>query len=288
MDPNCKTIIIVFSKKRTLQLKSLFKSIRYYSDINDDEITVIYTTDPNIPYENLFSEFDCSFVVEKDFLKDLHHLIKNSTCKYVLFMVDDLIFRDFFSLRKIETLLDHYQDIECFSLRLGRNIKNDRQPKFELLEDNIIFWNTNRRLGLMWRYFWEVSSSIYRKELVLEYLSKCDPKTVNFPNPLESNYYYWMPSDIGGDIFRRIKRGVRLFGKPKPSRMACFEISKCFTQGVNMVAGRDIEYDNLYDPLTLHQKMLEGLIIDYFSLQKSPNNYPNMGKRLFSLIEETR
>ena len=286
INPKPNTLIIIFSKNRTLQLKSLLKSIRYYSDINDNDINIIYTTVPEITYEHLLSEFDCNFIVQKNFLKDVNSLIETSSCKYVLFMVDDLIFRDSFSLRRVEELLGQHQNIDCFSLRLGRNIENDLPPKFESFEDDILFWDTKPGLGLMWRYFWEVSSSIYRKELVLKYISLCDPRKVNFPNPFESTYYYWIPSDIGGNFLKRFKRGLRLIGKRKPKRMACFEISKCFTQGVNMVAERNIKYNTLYKPLELHKKMLQGYIIDYLSLQDSLNNYPNMGETLFSLMKE--
>ena len=62
-----QTEIVIFSKNRSLQLKSLLRSIRYYSDIEDVEITILYTTIATIPYKDLIQEFGCGFVREQVF-----------------------------------------------------------------------------------------------------------------------------------------------------------------------------------------------------------------------------
>ena len=180
-EPKTKTII--FSKNRTLQLKSLLRSLRENSDMDDAEIDVIYTTEADIPYEPLMSQFACRFVRQGDFLADVREAVAGSDCSYVLFMVDDLICRDTFSLRRVESLLDRRSDIDCFSLRLGRNIQDGAAPDFESVDDDVLVWDTAPSLGRTWRYFWEVSSSLYRRDLVLEYIGRCDPSRGEFPQP---------------------------------------------------------------------------------------------------------
>lgn len=283
-EPKTKTVI--FSKNRTLQLKSLLRSLGENSDIDDAEIDVIYTTEADIPYEPLMSQFACRFVRQGDFLADVREAVEGSDCSYVLFMVDDLICRDTFSLRRVESLLDRRSDIDCFSLRLGRNIQDGAAPDFESVDDDILVWDTKPSLGRTWRYFWEVSSSLYRRDLVLDYIGRCDPHRVSFPNPFESHYYSCMPSHIGGHPVKRLIRGIKTIGVRRRGRMACFERSKCFTQGVNLVAERDIDYQTLFEPRELHDKMEEGFVIDYQSLRQIENTRPNVGSRYFQLVKE--
>ena len=68
--------------------------------------------------------------------------------------------------------------------------------------------------------------------------------------------------------------------------MACFQRSKCFTQGVNLVAERNIDYQTLFEPRELHDKMEEGFVIDYQSLRQIENTRPNVGSRYFQLVKE--
>ena len=66
--------------------------------------------------------------------------------------------------------------------------------------------------------------------------------------------------------------------------MACFERSKCFTQGVNLVAERDIDYRSIASPQELHQKMKDGFIVDYRSIHGVENVWPNTGQKYFRLV----
>ena len=282
------TKVIIFSKNRTLQLKSLLRSLRDNTDMEDAEIDVIYTTEPDIPYEPLMSRFACNFVEQGDFLADVEDAVDKSSCRYVLFMVDDLICRDSFSLRRIETLLERRADIDCFSLRLGRNIDHGNAPSFESVDGDVLVWNTSPILGRTWRYLWEVSASLYRRDLVEEYIGKCDPRKVSYPNPFESRYYSCMPSHIGGHPAKRLLTAIRSLGTRRRQTMACFERSKCFTQGVNLVAERDIEYETLFEPRELHSKMEEGFVIDHESLRGIDNARPNVGSKYFRLVKEAR
>ena len=68
--------------------------------------------------------------------------------------------------------------------------------------------------------------------------------------------------------------------------MASFKKSLCFTQGVNIVANRNIDYHNKFSYIELHNKMMEGYIIDYKSLANIENTKPNMGSKYFKLAKE--
>ena len=281
------TDIVIFSKDRTLQLKSLLRSIGHYTDITEEEINVLYTTRPDIPYESLIGEFRCNFVRQESFLDDFESIVESSSGEYVMFMVDDLIIRDGFSLRRAESFLDANRDVDCFSFRLGRNIQDGHEPQFSVRDQDILVWDTGPGLGRTWNYFWEISSSVYRKELVRKFLRKCDRRNVKYPNPLESRYYARMPTHAQGK--NRIKQllvSLWFLTSNKTNRMACFEKSKSMTQGVNLVAARNIDYPTLYEPEELHRKMEDGYIIDFKSLQAVVNTKPNAGSQNFRLVKE--
>ena len=282
------TNIIIFSKNRTLQLKSLLKSIQHYSDIHENEITILYKTDPGINYEPLISEFKCNFVKQKnDFVEDLNNIIRFSHKEYVMLLVDDLIFKDTFSLREIESFLNNNTDVDCFSTRLGTNISGGNMPDFEFYDDKILIWQTNPMLGNIWNFFWELSSSIYRKPLVLRYLKKCDRSKVTYPNPLETYYYSQIPNYLRSKkLLNRIFISLKFILSDKTNRMSCFKKSKSFTHGLNLVADRGIINTDSQSPLKLHEKMEDGYIIDYYSIFRVDNEWPNTGTKYFQLIQE--
>ena len=281
-----KTNIIIFSKNRTLQLKSLLLSLRHYSDVPEENIIVIYKTDPEISYEPLREQFACSFIEQCDFLKDVQIAVYGNDSDYVWFMVDDLIYRDSFSLGTIEKFLDEHKDVDSFCLRLGKNIKKGRQPQFLSEKDGICIWNTAEDQGKYWNYFWELCSSFYRRELVIEYLQKCRPERETFPNPFEFHYYACMPTTrISGMV--KIINNIRFMFRKKSARVACFDKSKCFIHGINLVAELDDKREETYNVKELHQKMLDGYIIDFKSMNDVELDTPSPGHEYFKMIKET-
>ena len=215
----------------------------------------------------------------------MRRIVETSTRDYVFFMVDDLIFRDGFSQRMIERFMDANRDVDSFSLRLGRNIRDDVEPKFSPQDSEVLVWETSRRLGRSWKYFWELDSSTYRRDLVWKYLQKFDPRKVSFPNPLEQYYYSCMPTFArGGPRIKQLAVEARFIFANKVNRIACFTRSKCFSQGVNLVAARNIDYDTKFDTLELHRKMEEGYLIDHESLKGFENTKPNVGSAHFRLV----
>ena len=281
-----KTEAVIFSKNRTLQLKSLLLSLREFSDLPEEMINIIYVESGGISYEVLKKEFRCRFIKQSAFLGDVKNIVADSKAEYILFMVDDLIFREKFSIEREERILDGDKGLDSFSHRLGKNIQVGRTPSFRRLEDDVIEWETSGGLGKHWNYFWEVSSSTYRKKLVLEYLSKCRPDRESFPNPFEFHYYSCMPSTRASGLIRLIN-SLRYPFRRKSSRIACYLKSRCFTQGVNLVAAINDKRDEVFDILTLHKKMEEGYIVDYHVLKDAEIKAPNAGPEYFRLVKQS-
>ncbi len=284
--PSTKTSIIIFSKDRTLQLKSLLLSLRELADVPEESINVIYKNAiPEISYDPLIPEFKCDFVQQTSFLENVRNIVRRKPSDYFLFMVDDLIAARPFSLERIENLMDTRTDIDSFCLRMGRNIKCEPTPEFEELGEGILCWTTKHGLGKHWNYFWELSSSLYRRPLVEEYLEKCRPDKETFPNPLEDHFYQCMPNTKQAHPLLEILNAIRFAGQTPPSKIACFETSRTFTQGVNLVADIKDDRATQFSPQELHKKMLDGFVIDFQSLADIFPNQPNAGHTHFKLTK---
>ena len=277
------TQILIFSKERTLQLNSLIQSLLYYSDVSQEDITVLFKDSEEISYKSLINKYSCNFHQERSFLTDVKNIIQNNRKQYCMFLVDDFIVRDNFSISVMESVLRSPNGITAFSLRLGSNIKDYQSPEFVTLPHSVLSWRTNKKYGKSWNYIWELSSSMYERSFVTDYLNQCDPEYVDFPNPLESYYYGCNPSQYVTK--NRLLRKLKFLGKHEARGMASFSISKGFTQGVNLVANRNIEYKDLYTPKSLHEKFLDGYGIDYISLKNINNEKPNAGTSHFKLIK---
>lgn len=261
-------------------------SLREYGDFDERKIDVLYVENSEISYEPLIKTFECNFIRQAEFLDDLKKIICDTDSEYICFMVDDLIFRDSFTYKKIEALLDRRNDIDSFTLRLGKNINIGKTPEFEVVDNEILVWDTSVGLGRYWNYFWELCSSFYRRKLVLEYLSKCRREKENFPNPFEFHYYSCMPSTHHTSQIVKMANTLLFLFKKKSNRMACFMESKCFTQGVNLVAEINDARQEFFDPRTLFQKMQEGYVVDYKYLKNILPESPNPGHKYFRLIKE--
>ena len=283
---------ILFSKDRTLQAKSCILSFTAISDVTAGDITMLYVDSAEISYEPLKKEFPCRFVKQtNNFYEDIVGILRNTSKPFVSFMVDDLIFRDCFTAAEITALMQKYHDLDSFSLRLGKNIKDGHPPEFEKIGNKILSWKTTPGLGTSWNYFWELTGAIYRREMVLDYMKKCPADKVTFPNPLEFLYYDIIPNVFASSrgVLRTLKHPKyllwKLFRQSEMSkRIACYEKSRAFTQGVNMVASMGVDYDTYIAPQKMHKLFLEGYRIDFECLKDVHNIKPNAGRQYFRLV----
>jgi len=277
--------VIIFSKDRTLQLKSLLLSMRENYPVPEKNIHIIYKNSlEGISYEPLKNEFSCNFISQGDFLEDVKKTVHSVSGSYFQFMVDDLIITDKVEPGRVVDFMNSHPETDSFCFRMGKNIKCGTQPEFSVPEKGIIMWETSKRYGKHWNYAWDVSSSLYRRKTVEEYLSKCRHDRETFPNPFEDHFYSCMPSTKPLPVHVELVNAVRFMFRKKSMRIASFEKSVCFTQGVNLVADIDDDRAQQYDPLTLHKKMLEGYIIDFRSLKDIYPEQPNAGHTFFKLV----
>jgi glycosyltransferase involved in cell wall biosynthesis/predicted SAM-dependent methyltransferase len=187
----CVTALI-FSKDRAMQLQGTIESFMLHcrdSDVAD--LVVLFKTSNELhrgQYERLREKFPAvTFVEETDFKRQVLSVVER--CKYVLFLVDDNIFVNPFSLRDVIAALDSGKNAIGFSLRLGKNTHycymlscRQKLPAFERVRKGILgyYWpGAERDFG----YPLEVSSSVYRSNEILCLLSRLD---FSNPNTLES------------------------------------------------------------------------------------------------------
>jgi len=202
-------------------------------------------------------------------------------------MVDDTISRAKFHLPRAEEILDRRPDIQAFSFRMGRNITHGgKQPDFSKIDADILVWDTARSIGRYWNYFWEITGSLYRRETVAAYLAKCRPHRENFPNPFEDHFYTCMPTTSPFGIAKPVN-AVRFFGRRKSHRLACFQSSKCFTQGINKVSASNNKGITKHTPEELHGMMQHGMVLDFTGITDDELNTPNASDRFLNLVKET-
>ena len=281
------TDIIIFSKNRTLQLKSLILSMLHYTDIEQKSINVLYTSDiDSISYESLIEEFpDINFIKEKNFLTDLKTIVKESDSEYFEFMVDDLIFRAECSYKDVEVFLAAHSDVDSFCPRMGKNIQVTPKPELKEYEEGFIGWDTSEELGAEWNYAWDMSSSLYRRNLVEDYLSKCRDDKETFPNPFEDHFYQCIPNTRPHAFPWNILCGLRFLFRKRYMRIFAYPETVAFTQAVNGVATIDHTVQETFSPEGLHRKMNEGYIVDYFELKDVLPPHPNMAGEFFYLTK---
>lgn len=204
-----KVITIYFSKDRPIQLDLCLRSNKKFSkDWDLQKETVIFRgSSPKFVkgYEEVAKEHPTVRFVEEQAFKDdlLDEILGND---YALFVVDDTVFTHEYSLESMCGVLERWDDVLGFSLRLGKNTtycyplnSNNEMPSFTN-------WMSNEPEIIMGGFKWqeithgdfgyplEISSSLYRvKDLqnLLENLHYNNPNSLEWAlsinTPLVSN-----------------------------------------------------------------------------------------------------
>jgi glycosyltransferase involved in cell wall biosynthesis len=188
-------IVLFFSKDRPLQLDAALRSWqRHCRDAESAAVKVLYKASTSRMlsfYRRLMQEHpEVDFVREGDFRRDVLVLLAQQD--YVVFVVDDSIFVRDFSLAGMTSALGRHPEAIGFSLRLGRNTTycymTDQAQSLPVFEAG-----AEGALKFRWPgaacdfgYPLELSSSIYRGELILPLLKEIDFKN---PNTLEEAIY---------------------------------------------------------------------------------------------------
>lgn len=186
-----RTNVIVFSKDRALQLDATLTSFaRHCEDRDNARIHVLFaSSDPrhDARYTALIDQHpDVRFVRETRFKDDVITLLKSG--ETVLFAVDDCLFVRPFHLGRMTEALAAEPEAIGFSARLGRNTiqcyplnRPQETPEFTRTRRQYLKFDWTRA-DADFGYPLELSSSLYRTDLILDLVSSLD---FHNPNTLE-------------------------------------------------------------------------------------------------------
>jgi len=219
-----KTIVIIFSKNRAMQLDCCLKTLyKQCQDIDKIDISVLYTTTSEKhqkSYDILEQTYlDVNFIKENNFKEDLLVLIQDKN--HILFVVDDTIFVDeFYIADMVDTLTYNHNEYALgVSLRLGLNTTYCYPlNKVQKIPELINGWYGLKKFDWIkaeydFNYPLELSSSFYRLKDLGSLL-----KTLHYSNPNELEYLLSINS--------------RIFNK---NYLLCYENSVAFSNPVNKV-----------------------------------------------------
>ena len=224
VDQPPRITVVTVSKDRALQLDGTLRSLASCcTDLDLATVYVLYkasTPRHRAAYRQLATEHpSVGLWPESSFRPDLIELVRGSD--QVLFVVDDTIFLDTFSLATCAETLRADPTCIGFSLRLGTNTTycypsdaTQEPPPFEAAGSGVLTYEWNNA-GHDFGYPLEVSSSLYRTSDVLPILSE---RKFDNPNSLE----------------RMLSRQAESFVERRP-RLACFERSVAVSVPANVV-----------------------------------------------------
>lgn len=177
---------IVFTKDRAMQLNLLLDSILSNAP-GSMSISVIYkaTNDTyKAGYEKLAASHpEVAMIEEVDFKEQVLQLMSTPGYDYTCFFVDDDIIYKQFDINQCLSVLEADEDVFCFSLRLGKNVKvcytmqAQNVLKDEVIEGNIMKWDWSVHY-LDFGYPLSVDGHIFRAKEILKLAKK-----INFNNP---------------------------------------------------------------------------------------------------------
>lgn len=208
---------LIFSKNRALQCDLLLRSIRkYFYCYEKYSFTVLYTsTNDRLErgYEkikSLYPEF--KFVREIDFKTDVLRILDNPF-PYTMFMTDDDIFKDNFSVDSPEFLkFATSKDILTLSLRLGKHITFCYSENIETVPPTSMLFKWRNYIG-DWGYPASVDCNIFN--------------TIDI-YPLIKNLSFSNPNNFESSLVSAFHTSVKEY-------MLCYDSSKVINIPINRV-----------------------------------------------------
>ena len=198
------TAVIVFSKDRAMQLDALLRSYFFYVK-NPVPVKVLFHASDAAymsAYKDvieLYGNREVEFIQEHDFKQNLIGLVESLTCAKVLFMVDDLVFKDEVDFEKFCSV-DTKKYIA--SLRLGEHLertytldRNQELPKFTEIDDLLHGLSWSWADGdADWAYPLSVDGHLFDREEFAVLVSGLDYRA---PNSFEEALLLMKPYFLG-------------------------------------------------------------------------------------------
>lgn len=240
--------IIVFSKDRACQLELFLRSMKhYFVEFNQYKINVLYTyTDDNFKkgYERLIeihNDENIKYIIETQDFKKHVLLLLNPENPYTVFFVDDIIFKNPFSLES-------------------------KQFKLFTLNDEIL--TLSLRLNSYLRYCYAARVRMIPPQFESNYLYKWYGQPGDYGYPMSLDGHFFRTNDIlpltraisfkCPNSYESVLAGYPL-RRPK---MICFEDSIIVNNPINKVQNFNNNYHGNVSAEFLNDKFLEGEIID--------------------------
>ncbi|MCK9445479.1 hypothetical protein M0Q50_01130 [bacterium] len=232
--------IIGFSKDRAAQLDLFIRSFEYYSKEKYD-IKIIYTYSNDEfkkGYDKLINYYiDIDFIKEQDFKNDV---LKNIDLKkkYTSFFVDDIIFKNKFSINDNEfKIFENDKSILCLSLRLHPRLNYCYAANSPMKPSNKTLFEWEYESGDN-NYPMSVDMNIFRTEEIYPLLY-----SLNYNNPNSLEMYLSMNP----------------INKPK---MICYDKSIIINNPCNKVQTNNPNKHGDIDAKYINDRYLDGYIID--------------------------
>ncbi|TXT66059.1 MAG: hypothetical protein BAJALOKI3v1_50058 [Promethearchaeota archaeon] len=229
--------LIVFSKDRPMQLTAYLESLLYYTTIQHDQIYVICTKTDEYQSCLELDFTDVNFVYEEDYgsFSNALNSVVGLANDLIWFAVDDFVWFNSFGTYCIN-ILNAENDAVGFSLRLGTSITDYDDSWNVSLNPRIVkmnWLNKPRHFG----YPFELSQSVYRKDLVTEIIDKFKNR-IRIPNDLEA---------IGVSyVIENYRNRPYLLFMNEPPLGACVDINRTQDLYQNRVqGGEDLNIESL-------------------------------------------
>jgi len=240
--------IIVFSRNRACQLELFLRSMKFYfKEFYDHKINILYTYSSDRyreGYERLFkihNDSNINYIKESQDFKKHVLLLLNPSNPYSVFFVDDIIFKNQFSLNSIQFKLFTLNDeILTLSLRLHPNLiycyaSNLKMNKPDFETNNVFKWKG--QIG-DFGYPMSLDGHFFRTSEISTLT-----RSISFTNPNSyESFLAFYP-----------------FNKPK---MICFDESIIMNNPVNRVQTYNNNYHGNIPADYLNENFLNGRIID--------------------------
>lgn len=234
--------IILFSKDRPAQLDLFLSSCKEYaSDLFPINVLYTYSTEEYKKGYSKVKEYhvDVNFIKEQSFKKDLLSLVKDDP--YTVFFVDDIIWKDYFSIQDLKILNEPH--ILCTSLRLHPNLNycytaDVPMTKPKTYKNGCWYWKMEP-IPSDYSYPMSVDGNFYRTKDILSLLQNLEYKN---PNSLEAI----------------------LSLNPLPqAKMFCYEESKIVNNPCNKVQTNNTNKFGTISAKFLNSEFLAGKRLDF-------------------------
>lgn len=241
---------LIFSKNRPMQLNCLLSSLKENSNLQQENITVLYR------YDNEFLQGleivkkihpNVNFIKEENFEQQVKAYLKLGQ-KLCVFFVDDIIIKDSIDFEIPRIVLEDNPSILCFSLRLGThltqcypNASKQAVPN-GAVNSQLFAWGW-RGGQHDWGYPFSVDGHVFRRSELEGWSSHLH---FNNPNQFES-------------VLQTIPHTFSI-----PQGMVCHLNSKLFNNPINRVQNEfNNRAESLHTAADFNDAWMSGMEIDY-------------------------